>query len=314
MHTHVAQVHPCPVDQDIYILSRWQHIRRCIYFITVGFLSLYGTGVAVQFLWRTPYDALFVLPFAVLAAAFGVNAACHMYFTHRTFATGPKFRGLLALLGTFVCQDPIFRWAANHVRHHRYVDIPHKDPHTPLQFGSAPLIKWTFGLWWASMGWKFSNKIAAPEIFSSDLKTDKVVSWFDRNFTSVSLAGFWVPYAVGFVYGGEETALKFFAYFGGFRVFVGYFITEFVINGLCHTIGSHKFRTAGFAKNVGWLSPLTFGATLHHNHHAFPEALSPAIDGEIDTMNIFYKPLEKLKLITDLHPPSSSEIENRRLK
>lgn len=163
------------------------------------------------------------------------------------------------------------------------------------------------------MGWKLSKRVSSKSNYFSYLKNDKVVSWFDRHFASVSLAGLWLPYAIGFACGGAETALKYFAYFGGFRVFVGYFITEFVINGLCHTIGSNKFRAAGLAKNLSWLSPLTFGATLHHNHHAFPEALSPAIDGEIDTMKIFYKPLEKMKIISILHTPGAAEIENRRL-
>ncbi|MGV2862720.1 fatty acid desaturase [Achromobacter sp. AGC39] len=303
----------CQFDKNIYTLSRWQHIRRCSYFTLVGFLSIYGTAITIPLLWRNPYDALYVLPIAILGAAFGVNTACHMYFTHRTFRTGQKFRGLLALLGTLVCQDPIILWAANHVRHHRYVDIPHKDPHTPLQFGQFWIIKWTAGLWWASIGWKFSKIVSSKSNFPNDLKNDKMVSWFDRHFSSVSLAGLWLPYAIGFAYGGADTALKYFAYFGGFRVFVGYFITEFVINGLCHTIGSNKFRAAGHAKNLSWLSPLTFGATLHHNHHAFPDALSPAIDGEIDTMNIFYKPLENFKIISTPHTPSAAEIESKRL-
>ncbi|MDH6146129.1 MULTISPECIES: hypothetical protein [Paraburkholderia] len=62
-----------------------------------------------------------------------------------------------------------------------------------------------------------------------------------------------------------------------------------------------------------FLSPLTLGATLHHNHHAFPRVLSPAIDREIDPMKQFYWLLQRLGIIVIAPGPTSDQIQEKRI-
>jgi len=299
---------------EIQILTGRAYARRVGYFTLMSVISIAGTVVAIKELISNPFDAVYVLPIEFLATALGANTALHMYFTHRAFTTSVIFRGILALLGTILCQDSVVQWVANHKRHHRHVDIVSKDPHTPKQFGESRFAMLTIGLFWASAGWKFSRIVSSKEFYARQLLNDPVARWFDRHFLAVSFAGLWLPFAVGWFVGGENLAIKWFAYFGALRVFIGYFFTEFVVNGLCHVIGSRKFNIKGNSTNLTFLAPTTFGATLHHNHHAFPRVLSPAIDGEIDTMNIIYWVLEKMHII-DIEPkPTQIDINLKKLQ
>jgi stearoyl-CoA desaturase (delta-9 desaturase) len=283
-------------------------MRRAGYFGLVSLLVIAGTVIAAMELNASPFDAFYVLPIAFLATSLGANTAYHMYFTHKTFTTGIIFRGILALLGTILCQDSVAQWVANHLRHHRHVDVVGKDPHTPRQFGDSPLKTLTIGLFWASAGWKFSRVISSKKFYAKQLLDDRISGWFDRHFTAVSLAGFWMPFVLGWLLGGTNLALKWFAYFGALRVFIGYFFTEFVVNGICHILGSRKFNIKGNSTNLTLLAPLSFGATLHHNHHAFPSVLSPAFDGEIDTMKMIYWLLERLRIINIKPGPTQNDI------
>ncbi|MGE4243412.1 fatty acid desaturase [Ramlibacter sp.] len=290
------------------------YARRVAYFLLTTFIVVLGSAVAVRELLLSPWDALYVLPVAFIATALGANTGFHMYFTHRSFKTNAVARGGLALLGTLLCQDGLIQWVANHKRHHRHVDVADRDPHSPRQFGADPWRVLTVGLWWASMGWKFSRILTDKRFYAGQMLDDALLSWFDRRFVLISYAGFVVPFGLGWAIGGEDLAVKWFAYFGAFRVFVGYFFTEFVVNGLCHCVGSSKFVTKGNSTNLVLMSPLTMGATLHHNHHAFPRVLSPAFDGEPDPMRVVYRWLERWGLLVMNPDPSFVEIEAKRMQ
>jgi stearoyl-CoA desaturase (delta-9 desaturase) len=108
---------------EVEVLSRWQHLGRISYFARVSLPIIPGTIIAISYLLMSPQDALYVVPIALIATSIGSNTAYHMYFTHHTFTTGRLFRGVLAFLGTILCQDSIAQWVANHKRHHRHTDI-----------------------------------------------------------------------------------------------------------------------------------------------------------------------------------------------
>jgi stearoyl-CoA desaturase (Delta-9 desaturase) len=299
---------------EVVVLHGYAYLQRLSYFALTTCLVVAGTVLAVQHLLLSPWDALYVLPVAFIATALGANTGYHMYFTHRTFTTHRFFKGLLALMGTLLCQDSVAQWVANHKRHHRHVDIVDRDPHTPWQFGNNRLAVMTVGLWWASMGWKFDRVLTSKKFYAGQLLDDPMLRWFDKHFVAISYAGFFIPFLLGWAVGGQELGIKWFAYFGALRVFIGYFFTEFVVNGLCHCVGSSKFKTKGRSTNLVFMSPLTLGATLHHNHHAFPRVLSPAIDKEFDPLKMFYWALQKLKIITISPGPLSDEIEGKRIR
>lgn len=301
-------------DGEVILLSNKLYLQRVLYFSITTFIVIYGTVLAVRELYLSPTDAFYVLPVAILATTFGANTAYHNYFTHKTFSAGPVFKFILAVLGTILCQDSLARWTTTHLRHHRHVDVVDRDPHTPRQFGTNKFILLTLGIFWAAIGWKYSRISTKKSYYAKHIINDPLLNWFDRHFVIISYSGFLLPFIIGYFTGGLDTGIKYFAYFGAFRVFVGYFFSEFVVNGLCHTIGSVKFNSKGNATNIESLSLISMGATLHHNHHAFPRALTPAIDGEIDPMKWAYYLLAKLGIMTNINVITDDEIASKKLQ
>ena len=172
----------------------------------------------------------------------------------------------------------------------------------------------TIGLLWASAGWKLSRIKTSTVFYARQVTEDPIACWFNRHFVAISLGVLLLPGVAGWLVGERELALKWFCYFGAFRVFIGYFFAEFVVNGLCHTLGSRKFHAKGKSTNLVFIAPITLGATLHHNHHAFPGALSPAIDGEIDTMQVFYWIFKKLNWIQIKPSPSNIKVAEKKIR
>lgn len=298
---------------EVYRLSLQSYIGRILYFTITSLIILVGTAVAIHEMMVSPWDILYVAPIILLMIGLGVNTGYHMYFTHRSFDAAPAFKFILAYLGSIACQDSVVLWVSNHKRHHRHTDSVDLDPHTPRQFSDKKWVMLTLGLAWASGGWKYSRTSTSKALYGKQLLDDPLISWFDKYFVIISYSGFVIPFVVGYVAGGMELAIKWFAYFGALRVFAGYFFTEFVVNALCHSIGTFKFKTKGQSRNLGKVSWLTLGSTLHHNHHAFPRALSPAIDGEWDPMGIIYFILEKLGAISNPCAPSSQEVGLKKI-
>lgn len=298
---------------EVYRLSSIAYIQRILYFTVTSLLVIVGTVVAIAEMLSSPLDVLYVVPITFTMIALGVNTGYHMYFTHRSFDASPVFKFILAYLGSIACQDSIVQWVSNHKRHHRYTDAVDLDPHTPYQFSDNKWIILTIGILWASGGWKFSRASTSKSFYSKQLLNDPVVSWFDKYFVLVSYSGFVIPFLAGYLVGGMDLAIKWFAYFGAFRVFAGYFFTEVVVNAFCHSIGTSKFKIKGQSRNLEKVSWLTLGTTLHHNHHAFPRALSPAVDGEWDPMNLIYTVLEKIGAISNRHVTDPQEVELKKI-
>jgi stearoyl-CoA desaturase (delta-9 desaturase) len=301
-------------EREVYRLPTRAYIQRAAYFSVTTLIVIAGTYLAVGDFLASPVDALYVLPITFTLIALGVNTGYHMYFSHQSFDATPAFKSVLACLGTIACQDSVVQWASNHKRHHRYTDQADLDPHTPHQFGDSKWTVLTVGLIWATGAWKYSRTSTSKTYYGKQLLNDPVIRWFDKYFVPVSYSGFVIPFVLGYTLGGMELAIKWFAYFGAFRVFAGYFFTEFVVNALCHSVGTRKFETKGHSFNLSKVSWLTLGTSLHHNHHAFPRALSPAIDGEWDPMNIAYKFLKKIGVMSNPRTATKQEVEQKRLR
>ena len=300
-------------SKEVYRLPNLAYTQRVLYFAVTTLIVVGGTIIAIGEFMASPLDVFYVLPITILIIALGVNTGYHMYFSHHSFDAIPTFKYLLAYLGSITCQDSIIQWVSNHKRHHRHTDSVDLDPHMPRKFGDNKWVMLKLGLAWATFGWKFSRTSTSKAYYGKVLLSDPVIEWFDKYYVVVSYSGFVIPFVLGYIAGGMDLAIKWFAYFGAFRVFAGYFFTEFVVNGLCHIIGTSKFKTNGQPRNLARISWLTLGTTLHHNHHAFPRALSPAIDGEWDPMSMVYILLEKVGAISNCRAPSAEEVELKKL-
>lgn len=81
--------------------------------------------------------------FYYIAAAIGISAGYHRYFTHRSFKTTPTFEVVMLALGLICGGRSALTWSAVHRLHHATSDTE-SDPHSPAYKGrwTVLLSKW----------------------------------------------------------------------------------------------------------------------------------------------------------------------------
>jgi stearoyl-CoA desaturase (Delta-9 desaturase) len=253
---------------------------------------------AIVLLWNTWVDwsDLAVLAIMYVLTGYGVTLGFHRLLTHRSFQTYKGVEYALAAVGSTAVQGPVMSWVADHRKHHAHTDKD-GDPHSPHGHGGG--IKGALaGLWYAHMGWLFDRAgQAPPERYAKDLYEDRGMRVIDKNFPLFVLAGFVLPFGLGWLIGGTPMDGVTGAFWGGaVRIFLLHHLT-WSINSVCHFFGSRRFAIDDQSTNVFWLSLLTFGESWHHNHHAFPRS---AVHGlrwwELDPTAWLVRAMKRLKL------------------
>jgi fatty-acid desaturase len=208
----------------------------------------------------------------------GLTLGYHRLFAHRAFAVPRWLEHLIAICGYLAIQrGPIF-WVAMHRLHHRYSDVPGRDPHTPRE-----------GLLHVHFGWTQRRRRDVWDrdiyrVLAPDLIHDRLYRFLDDErfdyFTYFALL------AVSFIAGGFVGAVlhpgvRFDAHNAlCFLVWVGLLNRVAVlhafglINSLCHKVGTRPFKTAGEDTSVNnvLVAFLIFGEGWHNNHHAYPRS------------------------------------------
>ena len=122
----------------------------------------------------------------------------------------------------------------------------------------------------------------------------------DKLFFLWVLAGFVIPFALGWIVGGSlGTALTALLWGGFVRVFALHHVT-WSINSVCHFFGRKRFDIEDESRNVFWLAPLSMGEAWHHNHHAFPTSAFHGLrfwERMADPTGLLIALLEKLGLV-----------------
>ncbi len=229
--------------------------------------------LAVVLLWNKLVDwsDLAVLAIMYVLTGYGVTLGFHRLLTHRSFQTFKPVEYTLAAIGSMAVQGPVMTWVADHRKHHAHTDKD-GDPHSPHGHGGG-LKGAAAGLWYAHMGWLFDRAgMAPPERYAKDLYEDPGMRAIQRTFWVWVLAGFALPFALGWAIGGTVADGLTGALWGGaVRIFLLHHVT-WSINSVCHFFGSRRFDVEDRSTNVFWLSVLSFGESWHHNHHAFPRS------------------------------------------
>jgi stearoyl-CoA desaturase (Delta-9 desaturase) len=253
---------------------------------------------AIVLLWNTWVDwsDLAVLAIMYVLTGYGVTLGFHRLLTHRSFQTFKSIEYTLAAVGSMAVQGPFMSWVADHRKHHAHTD-KEGDPHSPHGHGGG--IRGSLaGLWYAHMGWLFDRAgQAAPERYAKDLYEDRGMRVIQNSFPLFVLAGFVLPFGLGWLIGGTLMDGLTGALWGGaVRIFLLHHVT-WSINSVCHFFGTRRFAVDDHSTNVFWLSLLSFGESWHHNHHAFPRS---AIHGlrwwEIDPTEWAVRAMKRLKL------------------
>ena len=209
-----------------------------------GLLLLHPTWTLAFLTW-----ALFLL------LHFGVTAANHRYFTHRSFKAGRAFQGLLAFLGHASNQGSIADWVQNHENHHRYTDKV-GDPHSPV----------VGGLWWSYLGWAMHpNLPPCPGSRAHDFDKFPEIRFLDR-------FPFLGPLAMGGIVflAGKSTSV------GAWPALACYCLAMvisnhvlFAFNIVGHAWGIRRFDTPDQSRNQWLVAILTLGEGWHNNHHYY---------------------------------------------
>jgi stearoyl-CoA desaturase (delta-9 desaturase) len=204
----------------------------------------------------------------------GLTLGYHRLFAHRAFEVPKWLEHAIAIAGYLAIQrGPIF-WVAMHRLHHRYSDIPGRDPHTPRE-----------GLLHVHFGWHQRRRrdVWDAEIYrklTPDLLHDRLYRFLDNEgrdyltYLGILIASY---VAGGLIGGFQAEPFRFDSYNAiCFFVWVGLLNRVAVlhafgfINSVCHEIGSRPYKTTGADTSVNnfLVALIIFGEGWHNNHHA----------------------------------------------
>ncbi|MFM1895251.1 MAG: hypothetical protein RLZZ385_325 [Pseudomonadota bacterium] len=205
------------------------------------------------------YDA-FEWAMAALLLMFcgmSITAGYHRLWSHKTYKAHPLLRVVFALGGACALQHDVLHWAADHRRHHRYVDDNDRDPYSAGR-----------GFWFSHMGWILRKYPSGAEDLSNvrDLERDPIVRWQQRHYLSlVLLMNIGLPALLGWWHGDIIASLLL---AGLLRLVVSLHFT-WLINSLAHMWGRQTYSTASSARDNPLLALLTWGEGYHNFHHTF---------------------------------------------
>ena len=231
--------------------------RRSLHWPSViSFTAVHGAALLAP--WFFSWSALGVaVALHWLTGGIGICLGYHRLLSHRSFRVPQWLEYVIATVGALALQGgPIF-WVANHRKHHAFSEDLEADPHSSRR-----------GFWWSHMGWLLRPRVTLFDVkrhgkFAPELARDRYYRWLDRNFVLLQVA----LGALLLGLGGWP-----FVIYGVFVRTVLLWHCTWFVNSATHYWGYRNFNTEDDAKNLWWVSLVTYGEGWHNNHHSFPHA------------------------------------------
>ena len=249
---------------------------------------------------------------------FGIGVMYHRYWTHRSFSfantkSARVVKTILSIGGATALQNTILWWATGHRTHHRFSDVPGKDPHTPREYRGHPFGTMR-GFWHAHFGWLLLDQPLEKNEAWNRLYRDPHVRWIDRKILIWTVLSLVVPPVLGYLWTGTvHGAWLGFVWGAGVRLFVVLHATWFV-NSLCHTTGSRLYKTRDWSRDNIFVAGITGGEGWHDFHHAYETS---AIHGIrhlwLDWNGCLILLLKRVGIVTCVNIPTEDEVERLRL-
>lgn len=201
--------------------------------------------------WST---LIWFLLFYTLISGLGIAVGFHRYFSHKSFETNSFWQQMMLYWGGMACQGgPIFWVALHRGLHHRFTDTE-RDPHSPIH-----------GWWRAYQGYSFdAANLGVPIRAAVDFMRNPDWQWLDKDYTKI-LHGTWLAVFMA-SYITSSPSL----FVGLVCAQVWAINQEALVNLLGHKSGFGSYRTyptKDLSVNRNWLGLITFGQSLHNNHH-----------------------------------------------
>jgi stearoyl-CoA desaturase (delta-9 desaturase) len=292
--------------------SPYLHRKQRKHFLLFDVLPFFGTLAAIASIPFLGFGALELGLFLVmwLVTGFGISTGYHRLLAHRSFRTSETVRALLAIAGSMAGQGGVVSWVAMHRRHHECAD-KEGDFHSPNLHGGGlrGVVK---GFVHAHFTWMAAHAYPNVAHYAPDLLKSRPLVWISRHYYPLAFAGFVLPALAGAAITQSWAGLLSGFLWGGM---VRMFVLEqgiWSLNSFCHLWGSRDFRTPDHSRNIGWMAPLIFGESWHHNHHAFPGSASFALRWyRIDPGYWLILLLERVGLAHDVKVPRRDQIDSR---
>jgi fatty-acid desaturase len=251
------------------------------------------TAVAVigaPFTFSVNTLAVFVVTTAITICA-GHSVGMHRLLIHKSFHAPKWLEYLLVYLGTLVgMAGPFGMIAAHDIRDwaQRQMDCHDLYAHRRRFFQDA---------WW-QMHCIVKLKHAPEFVIEPEIANDRFYSFIERSWMAQQL-----PWAIlFFAIGG----LPWLIWGIALRIAVSLH-GHWLIGHFAHRRGHQGWAVDGVAVqgyNIQYFSLLTFGESLHGNHHAFPGSAKLGIEnGQLDPGWWFIKILKLFGLATDIKEP-----------
>jgi stearoyl-CoA desaturase (delta-9 desaturase) len=295
--------------------SPYLHSRQRRHFLLFDVLPFFGTVLAFASIpvLGVGWPELGVLLAMWLFTGFGISTGYHRLFAHRSFKTSETVRVILAIAGSMAGQGGVISWVAMHRRHHECADRE-GDFHSPQLHGTS-LRDRLRGMVHAHFTWMAAHAYPNVAHYAPDLLQSRAMSWVGRNYYPIAFAGFVIPAVACALISQSWTGLLTGFLWGGM---VRMFLLEqgiWSLNSFCHMWGGREFPTRDHSRNIGWMAPLIFGESWHHNHHAFPGSASFALRWwRIDPGYWLIVLMKWTGLAHDVKVPRRDQIEMRSLR
>jgi stearoyl-CoA desaturase (delta-9 desaturase) len=235
-----------------------------------------------------------------IATGLGITGAYHRLYSHRSFETVWPVRLLLLLMGGAAMEESALKWSYDHRRHHRNVDQS-DDPYGIQR-----------GFWYAHFLWMFHKReMCAEHAWPADLWKDPLVRFQHRYYLWTAIpVSFLLPMAIASLWGDAWGGL-FVA--GWARVVINHHLT-FMINSVCHSIGSQPYSDRHSARD-NWLTAFfTYGEGFHNFHHEFSADYRNGHRAHhYDPTKWMIAGLEKLRLASNLRRSRWEVIASKRI-
>lgn len=221
---------------------------------------LLSVTAAPLYLWKFGLDPFQVLLFLFyfIATGLSITLGYHRLFSHLSFRARWPVRLFTLLFGAAAFENSALCWAADHRRHHKFVDHD-DDPYSIKK-----------GFWHAHIGWILFREQPDTDFTGvKDLQRDGLVMWQHEHYNAIAgFMGLVFPAVLAGLWNGWTGALGGFLLAGISRIMCVQQMT-FCINSLCHTLGRQPYSNRCTARDSSLMAFLTFGEGFHNFHHEF---------------------------------------------